>query len=117
MQPPSDTRAPGNEGRDVEAAPVKRPVRVNIYNQTYTLVTSGNPADVEDLARVVDELLTSVANKASNVDTARAAVLACLHLADKVRTLEKDLAGLRSKHAAAHRRFTEILDRAIETPT
>ena len=122
MHSPSDTRPPAQEGHgarndagnDVEAAPAKRPVKVTIYNQTYTLVTSGDPADVEELARVVDELVSNVASKAGNVDTARAAVLACLHLADQVRNLEKDLSDLRGKYEAEHRRFTGLLDQALD---
>ena len=122
MPSPSETRPPAQEGggvgssagNEVEAAPAKRAVKVTIYNQTYTLVTSGNPVDVEDLARIVDELVSNVASKAGNVDTARAAVLSCLHLADKVRNLEKDLSDLRGKYEAEHRRFTGLLDQALD---
>jgi len=80
----------------------KRAVRVTIYNQSYTLSTTGDPADIEELAHSVDDLMRIIASKAGNVDSTRAAVLTCLHLADKLRTIERENAEhlrlVRSKH-------------------
>jgi len=39
----------------------------------------------------IDELMTSIANRASSGDSTRVAVLACLHLADKLRTVREKL--------------------------
>jgi cell division protein ZapA len=69
----------------------KQPVRVQIFNQNYSLVTETDPREVQEVAQQVDELMTSIANRTSSGDSARVAVLACLHLADKLRTAEKQL--------------------------
>ena len=91
----------------------KKQVRVTIFNQAYTIVTSGDPAETEELARRVDELMYSIAKRAGNVDSARAAVLACLHLADQLRTLERELAGLRERVDSKTREFSVLLDKVV----
>lgn len=65
----------------------KKTVRVNIFNQSYALVTSGEEADVEELAHRVDELMHQIA-RGTSTDASRIAVLACMHLADELRTAE-----------------------------
>jgi cell division protein ZapA len=91
----------------------KQVVRVTIFNQTYSVATSGNSADTEALASEVDELMSSIARRAGNLDTARTAVLACLHLADRLRSLERDLDQLSHSVAAKSRDFAKLLDRAL----
>jgi cell division protein ZapA len=98
----------------MESAPAeKTPVRVSIFNQNYTLLAAGDPREVEEIAHIVDELMVQYA-RAGNVDTARTAVLACLHLADQLRTLERDLAALKDRVAAKSRQLTVLLDQVIE---
>ena len=48
--------------------PEKQPVRLSIFNQTYSLLVSGDPADMERAAHEVDELMTTIA-KAGNAYT------------------------------------------------
>ena len=67
----------------------KRAVRVTIFNQAYTVRTAGDPADTEALAAGVDELMHRIADRARTDDGSRVAVLAALHLADKLRGLER----------------------------
>ena len=45
----------------------------------------------------MDELMLSIAAKAPNADSTRIAVLACLHLADRLHTLEQDLNQLKER--------------------
>src|SRR2546426_7011340 len=73
------------------------PVRVTILTQPYTLVAGDDAHEVEELAHSVDELLHSIAAKASTADSTRVAVLACLHLADRLHTLEQDLTNLKER--------------------
>ncbi len=75
----------------------KQPVRVTILSRPYTLLASGDPREVEEVAASVDELMLSIAAKAPNADSTRSAVLACLHLADKMRSLERDLTRLKNR--------------------
>jgi cell division protein ZapA len=93
--------------------PNTEPVRVTIFNQTYSLVASEEPGRIEHLAQKVDDLMSTIAVRAGNVDATRAAVLACLHLADELDSLERRMTSLRDSvdHKAA--RFTLLLDEAL----
>ena len=91
----------------------RKTVRVNIFNQTYSLLASGDPSKVEEAARKVDQLMHEYA-RAMNVDTARAAVLACLDLASQIQSLQGELSDLREHIDAKTRELNSLLDRVIE---
>ena len=74
----------------MESGSERKTVRVTIFNQTYSLVATDEPGEVEALAQTVDELMTDIAHRAGNVDANRLAVLACLHLADRLRSMERE---------------------------
>jgi len=93
--------------------PNTEPVRVTIFNQTYSLVASEEPGRTEELAHRIDELMSSIAARAGNVDSNRIAVLACLHLADQLESLERELAALKNKVEDKAREFSVLLDGAI----
>lgn len=101
----------------MSSAPDKQPVRVTILNQSFTLLAPGDPREVEELARSIDDLMLSIAAKAPNADSTRVAVMACLHLADRLRTLELDLASLRERVGKKSEEFATLLERAFEPET
>ena len=82
---------------DVDA---KQPVRVTIFHQNYSLLAQGDPAELIEAANAVDELMMSIAAKSPTADSTRIAVLACLHLADRLNHAEQDLASLKEKAEA-----------------
>ena len=88
----------------------KQPVRVHIFNQSYTLLADGDPAEVEMVAHEIDELMANIANRAGTGDSTRVAVLACLHLADKLRTTEAQLREIENKSA----RIADLLEHALD---
>jgi cell division protein ZapA len=92
----------------------KSPVRVTILNQPYTLLAGEDPREVQELAHSVDELLHSIAAKATSADSTRIAVLACLHLADRLHTIEEDLASLKERVGQKTEEFAGLLERALE---
>ena len=92
----------------------KSPVRVTILNQPYTLLAGEDPREVQELAHSVDELLHSIAAKATSADSTRIAVLACLHLADRLHALEEDLANLKERVGHKTKEFAGLLERALE---
>jgi len=94
--------------------PEKRPVRVTILSQSYALLTAGDPREVEELARSVDELMLSIAAKSPNADSTRIAVLACLHLADRLHGLEQDLNRLQERVDRKSEEFAGLLEQALE---
>src|SRR5437763_15530387 len=69
----------------------KQSVRVTILSRPYTLRVSGDPREVEAVAASVNDLMLSIAGRVPDADSTRIAVLACLHLADKLRALEKQV--------------------------
>jgi cell division protein ZapA len=91
----------------------KRTVRVTIFNQPYTIAAAGDPRETEELAAQIDELMSSIARRAGNLDTTRTAVLACLHLADRLRTVERQLEVLRNGINVKTRDFALLLDQAV----
>ena len=93
----------------------KQSVRVTIFNQAYTVSTSGDPQRTEELAREVDELMSAIARRAGNLDTTRTAVLACLHLADRLRAAQQELGILKERVADKTQSFTRLLDQAFSS--
>ena len=87
----------------------KQPIRVRIFNQTYTLLADGDEPEIQALADEIDQLMTSIAGRASSGDSTRIAVMACLHLADKARTAEKKLRTYQDKSG----RIAEMLETAL----
>ncbi|MDE3197607.1 MAG: cell division protein ZapA [Acidobacteriota bacterium] len=87
----------------------RQSVRVHIFNQTYTLVADEDPGAVQSLAHEVDELMSSIASRSASGDSARVAVMACLHLADKLREAEKKLRKYEDKSEA----IGSLLDSAL----
>jgi cell division protein ZapA len=80
----------------------KKSVRLTIYNQTFSLRVAGDPGDLIRAANEVDELMTAIA-KSGNMDATRIALLACLHLQDKVDTMRQEL-----------NRLASLLDSVVE---
>jgi cell division protein ZapA len=95
------------------STPERQPVRVTILSRPYTLLATGDPREVEEVAASVDELMLSIAAKAPNADSTRIAVMACLHLADKLRALERDLDRLQHRVDSKSVEFAGMLDQLM----
>lgn len=91
----------------------RKTVRVTIFNQTYSLAATEEEGEVEALAHSIDELMTSIATRAGNVDSNRVAVLACLHMADRLRSMERELMDLKDRVDRKSRQFSVLLDQVI----
>ena len=87
----------------------KKQVMVSILGQTFPLVTTGDPQDTESLAQEVDDLMNSIAMRSRNLDSARVAILASLHLADRLRQTESELKSLSGNVEARARRLSDLL--------
>ena len=98
----------------METATEKKQVRVTILGQPFTLLTGGDPAEMIELAHQVDELMAGIASRSQNLDSTRVAVLACLHLADRLRNVDGEFSGLRERLEAKAREFSGLLDQAIQ---
>jgi cell division protein ZapA len=87
----------------------KQPVRVQIFNQNYSLMADGDPREVVEVAHQIDELMVSIANRISSGDSTRVAILACLHLADKLRAAEKQIQSFENESG----RIASMLEEAL----
>ncbi|HKD08886.1 MAG TPA: cell division protein ZapA [Bryobacteraceae bacterium] len=89
----------------------KQPVRVHIFNQSYTVVADDNDANsVQEIAHQIDDLMATIASHTSSADSTRVAVLACLHLADKLRDAERRLRVFEDQSE----RISSLLDTALD---
>ena len=89
-------------------------VRITISIRPYSVTTSGDPRETRrSLAHEVDELMSSIARRAGNLDATRTAVLACLHLADRLRAAEQELGDLKLSVDHKTRDFAMLLDQAF----
>ncbi|HYW46614.1 MAG TPA: cell division protein ZapA [Bryobacteraceae bacterium] len=95
------------------STPDRQQVRVTILSRPYTLLATGDPRDIEEVAAEVNDLMLSIAAKAPNADSTRIAVLAALHLADKLRTLERDLNQLKQRVDRKSEEFGLMLEQLI----
>ncbi|HWC96991.1 MAG TPA: cell division protein ZapA [Candidatus Sulfopaludibacter sp.] len=99
----------------MEINPEKQAVRVTILSRPYTLRTSGDPKELEQVAASVDELMLNIASRAPNADSTHIAVLACMHLADKLRSLERDLSALKERVDRKSGEFAGMLEQLISS--
>ena len=89
----------------------RQSVRVHIFNQTYTLLADDDDAGaLQEIAHQIDELMTSIAGRSNSGDSTRVAVLACLHLADNLRSAEKKLKSLEGQSE----RIAAMLEEALQ---
>ena len=97
----------------MEGPSEKQQVRVTILSRPYTLLASGDPRETVELAASIDELMLSIAARAPNADSTRIAVLACLHLADRLRTLERELTRVKEHVDRRSGAYAEMLEQLI----
>jgi len=58
--------------------------------------------------------MTEIAQRAGNADSNRIAVLACLHMADRLRAMERELGALKARVDEKSRQFSLLLDQAVD---
>jgi len=91
----------------------RQTVRVTILSRPYSLRVSGDPSEVEAVAASVNELMLSIAGRAPDSDSTRIAVLACLHLADKLRTLERENQQLKQQGTSRLEAFEGLVEQLV----
>jgi len=95
------------------STPDKQPVRVTILSRTYTLLATGDPHETEEVAASVNELMLSIAAKAPNADSTRIAVLACMHLADRLRAAERNLGQVKARVTSKSEELAGVLEQML----
>jgi cell division protein ZapA len=94
----------------MQAFMAKQPVRVQIFNQSYSLLAEGDPREVQKIAHQIDDLMTTISERTASSDSTRVAVLACMHLADQLRAAEEKIQSFEAESA----RMSTMLEEALE---
>jgi cell division protein ZapA (FtsZ GTPase activity inhibitor) len=93
----------------------KKPVKITVCGQSFTVLAPGDPAEILQLAGEIDEIMTRIAARSGAADSMRAAILTCMHLADRNHALERELKDMRRRIEDKARRFAAILDETGDT--
>src|SRR5438270_10638165 len=97
--------------RDLEASPT---IKVEIYDQAYTVRSDGDPEYLKQLAEYVDQKMREISSGTLTVDSLKVAILAALHIADEFYQLKNVQAQNDAQLAARSAECSEMLDRILK---
>src|ERR671912_1386866 len=100
--------------RKTTAAPT---IRVEIYNQTYSIRSDGDSEYLMQLADFVDGRMREISSGTLTVDSLKVAILAALHIADELHRLKNMHEQADSQLAARSAECAEMLDRLLKVRT
>jgi len=92
-------------------------LKVEIYNQTYTIRSDGDNEYIHQLAQYVDTKMREVTSGTYTVDSHKVAILAALHIADELHQLKTQQEKLDSDLAQRSGECMEELDRLFKSKT
>jgi cell division protein ZapA len=95
--------------------PAEGTIRVEIYNQTYTIRSDGDNEYIIELAEFVDLRMREIASGTLTVDSLKVAILAALHIADELHRLKHLHAQTDQQLASRSAECAEMLDRVLKT--
>lgn len=76
------------DNKDSGEQPTSEPVRVNIFDQFYSLRSPKGVAHIMQIAQVVDERMRQISAHTTTFELSRIAVLAALNIADELEDLK-----------------------------
>lgn len=94
--------------------PVEKTIRVEIYNQTYSIRSDGDNEYIIRLAEYVDEKMREISSGTLTVDSLKVAILAALHVADEYHQLKMSQANVDAQLASRSAECSEMLDRILK---
>src|SRR6266496_1394505 len=89
-------------------------IRVEIYNQTYSIRSDGDNDYIQDLAQYVDGKMREISSGTLTVDSLKVAILAALHIADEFYQLKNAQALSDAQLAARSSECAAMLDRLLK---
>lgn len=89
-------------------------IRVEIYNNTYSIRSDGDNEYIQDLAEYVDSKMREISSGTMTVDSLKVAILAALHIADEYYQLRSSQAQGDAQLAARSNECAEMLDRLLK---
>jgi len=89
-------------------------IRVEIYNQTYSIRSDGDNEYIQDLAQYVDGKMREISSGTMTVDSLKVAILAALHIADEYYQLKHSQAQSDAQLATRSSECAEMLDKLLK---
>jgi cell division protein ZapA len=89
-------------------------VRVEIYNQTYSIRSDGDNEYIQRLAEYVDRKMREISSGTFTVDSLKVAILAALHIADEFHQLQNSQHQSDMQLASRSAECAEMLDRVLK---
>ena len=89
-------------------------IRVEIYNQTYSIRSDGDNDYILELAEYVDRKMREISSGTLTVDSLKVAILAALHIADEYYQLKHSQAQTDAQLASRSAECSEMLDRVLK---
>ncbi len=89
-------------------------IRVEIYNQTYSIRSDGDNEYIYDLAEYVDRKMREISSGTLTVDSLKVAILAALHIADEFYQLKNTQEQTDTQLAVRSSECSELLDRILK---
>jgi len=96
------------------AESAEQTIRVEIYNQNYSIRSDGDNDYIIDLADYVDGKMREIASGTLTVDSLKVAILAALHIADEFHQLKMQQQQVDMQLASRSAECTEMLDRILK---
>lgn len=92
-------------------------IRVEIYNQTYSIRSDGDSEYIMSLAEFVDKRMREITSGTLTVDSLKVAILAALHIADELHRSKSLHEQADSQLATRSAECAELLDRILKRQT
>src|SRR6201988_2275787 len=93
-----------------------RTIKVEIYDQAYTVRSDGDPEYLKQLAEYVDQRMREISSGTLTVDSRKVAILAALYIADELHQLRKAHEQADDQLATRSVECSEMLDRLLKVP-
>ena len=93
---------------------MEQSIRVEIYNQTYSIQSDGDNEYILGLAEYVDQKMREISSGTLTVDSLKVAILAALHIADEFYQLKNVQAQNDAQLAVRSAECSEMLDRILK---
>ncbi|MDX6385456.1 MAG: cell division protein ZapA [Blastocatellia bacterium] len=91
-------------------------IKVEIYDQAYTVRSDGDPDYLKELAEYVDQRMREISSGTLTVDSRKVAILAALYIADELHQLRKLHEQADEQLATRSSECSEMLDRLLKVP-
>ncbi len=101
-------------GGKSKAESAEQSIRVEIYNQNYSIRSDGDNEYIMDLADYVDGKMRDIASGTLTVDSLKVAILAALHIADEFHQLKMQQQQSDTQLASRSAECTDMLDRILK---